>query len=185
MTGDTVKYLVVEDVERLFAAIPPAHHRDRVAMGLLYHGALRVSEMISVTPVDLETQGLVEFVGKGGKNRRAVLPPRFYRYLMDYIKRAGIGPNQPLVGLTRNSVYYLVRRIANDAELGHLHITPHTLRHSWAVHSLKAGRNLLVVQRQLGHSRITTTQIYLTLSMQDVAEEIEAKPLMLDLRWGE
>ncbi|MBL8023242.1 MAG: site-specific tyrosine recombinase XerD [Elusimicrobia bacterium] len=164
------KVLSVDDVSRLLGYSPKITVktlRFKAMLELLYAAGLRVSELVGLTVegIDLEV-GFVRVFGKGGKervvpiNRRAIHSVRIYREALEVKNTAG-----PLfVGrgdrpLTRTAFWYELRNWARDAGV-RKPISPHVLRHSFATHLLKGGADLRVVQEMLGHSDISTTQIY-------------------------
>ena len=145
--------------------------RDRAMLELLYATGLRVSELVelSVDRINL-AQGVVRVIGKGNKER---LVPVGDEALI-WVRRYMDGPRVALLrgaasdrlfvsrkaaGITRQAFWYRVRQYAGHAGIrGHL--SPHTLRHAFATHLVNHGADLRVVQMLLGHSDLSTTQIY-------------------------
>jgi integrase/recombinase XerD len=151
---------------------PPLHLRDRAVLELMYAAGLRASETAGVCREDLhETLRVVMVTGKGQKQRLVPLGQpamdAINVYLADCRPRLARSPDldrgrlflsrtgRPL---ERVAIWQIVKRSAVRAGLRHVH--PHTLRHSFATHMLSGGADLRVVQELLGHSDITTTQIY-------------------------
>lgn len=180
------KAIPLEQVERLLAAASvgdnPASLRDRALLELLYGIGARVTEAVSldVDDVDFES-ATVRVLGKGGKER--VLPLGRYaaEALTAYLTRArpplatsGTGTpalflNQRGGRLSRQSAWNIIQAAARRADLpGHL--SPHTLRHSFATHLLDGGADVRVVQELLGHASVTTTQIYTMVTVQQLRE---------------
>ncbi len=172
--------LSVEEVIRILETPDPEHPlywRDRSILELLYATGMRVSELTGMTrrQVDLE-EGFCTVMGKGKKERiipvgRAALTA-LSRYLgrvrpkLDKGRAGGvIFLNQRGGGLTRMSVWKLVKRAAVQAEVGKK-VSPHTLRHSFATHLIEGGADLVAVQELLGHADIVTTQIYTHLDLR-------------------
>jgi integrase/recombinase XerD len=170
-TGERLpKVLSVEDVSRLLGHTPKItvkSLRFKAMLELLYAAGLRVSELVGLTSAGIDLSvGYVRVFGKGGKervvpiNRRAIHAIRIYREALSEEREGG-----PLfVGrggkpLTRTAFWYELRTWAREAGV-HKPISPHVLRHSFATHLLKGGADLRVVQEMLGHSDISTTQIY-------------------------
>jgi len=155
--------------------------RDRAMLEVLYGTGLRVSELVSLTlqQVDLEANYLT-VKGKGAKVR-AVPFGRYARdslthYLSQVRPRLVRGRSSPYLFLTRSSkaltrqgFWKLIRRYGRAAGLEHK-VTPHTLRHSFATHLLEGGADLRAVQSMLGHSDISTTQIYTHLSRKHIKQ---------------
>lgn len=176
----TVEYLTREELERLFQEIGTngiIQLRNRAILETLYSTGLRVSELISLnrSQVDLKRK---EFMvrGKGKKPRIIFLSDRAAGHIWTYLKarkdnfeplfvnhgRARTGDDITLAEkrrLTRVSVEYIVRTTARKAGIIKK-VTPHILRHSFATELLLNGADIRSVQEMLGHSSITTTQIY-------------------------
>lgn len=146
-------------------------YRDRVMLELLYATGLRVSELVGLRPDQVSlSQGLVRISGKGGKERLVPLGDEAQQWLVDFLR----GPRQELLGerpcdalfptrrgsgMTRQAFWYRIKKHARTAGIqGHL--SPHTLRHAFATHLVNHGADLRVVQLLLGHSDLSTTQIY-------------------------
>jgi len=176
-------FLTVAEVERLLSQpdeAKPQGKRDRAILELLYATGLRVSELaqLKMDQVNLEASFLL-CRGKGGKERAVPFGGSACSALKRYL-----GEVRPLflkgetaeVFLTRNGrpftrqgIWKLLRQYAAMAGLEHK-VSPHVLRHSFATHLLERGADLRSVQIMLGHSQITTTQIYTHLSRQWLRE---------------
>jgi integrase/recombinase XerD len=168
------KYLTPTEVERLLAAPPrtdPVSLRDRTLLLLLYATGLRATEAVSLRLEQLDfSVGFLRVLGKGGKER--VVPvarpalDELNLYLRDsrpslLNKRVSnlLFPGRSGRPLTRQTLWNRIRHWARAAGIeGHL--SPHTLRHSFAGHLLAGGADLRAVQAMLGHADIATTQIY-------------------------
>ena len=142
--------------------------RDQAILEVFYAGALRVSELTSLKSSDVNSeQGYMIVRGKGDKERivplgRSALDAIF-RYLKEARPLLDRGKTSPVLflargghGLTRNRIWQMV----NAASAGGRHASPHMLRHSCATHMVGNGADLRTVQTILGHSDISTTQIY-------------------------
>lgn len=166
--------LTYGEVEELLDAVPADHDlalRDRALLEVLYGAGLRVSELIDLSRRDfLEDEELLLVRGKGSKERwvpvgrRAVeAVERYLRDLWPALDRGESGGavflNHHGRPLSRMGVWKIVRRHVDAAGLTK-RVTPHTLRHSFATHLLEGGADLAAVQELLGHSDISTTQIY-------------------------
>lgn len=173
------KFLTVKEVEGLLGApdtSKPAGLRDRAMIEVLYGAGLRVSELVSLKPADVNLDdGFLICRGKGGKERIVPLG----RSACAWVGRC-LTEVRPLAGpksggelflsrrggaFTRQGFWKLLRRHAAKAGLAPK-ITPHVLRHSFATHMLEGGADLRSVQLMLGHSQITTTQIYTHVSRE-------------------
>lgn len=173
------KFLTYAEVETLLGQPDPATSsglRDRAMLEILYATGLRVSELCQLKPSDLHLEGgYLICLGKGGKERVVPLGRSAIaftrRYMTEVRPRLDKKGHQALfltrLGLpfTRQGVWKLLRGYAQRAGLA-AKISPHILRHSFATHLLERGADLRSVQMMLGHSQITTTQIYTHISRQ-------------------
>ncbi|MGC8971112.1 MAG: site-specific tyrosine recombinase XerD [bacterium] len=151
--------------------------RERSILELLYSCGLRVSEIVNLTINDVNLEeGFIRVKGKGNKERivplgsKAISALREYLSQRKHIKEKRLFLNSRNKGLTRQSIWFIVKQFANNVGLD---ISPHTLRHSFATHLLDNGADLRVVQELLGHSSISTTQIYTHVSNRRLREEFE------------
>ncbi|MGH8700756.1 MAG: site-specific tyrosine recombinase XerD [Burkholderiales bacterium] len=168
------KSLTEEDVESLLAA-PAVEEalglRDKAMLETLYASGLRVSELVGLKLGQVsQDMGVVRVVGKGSKERLVPLGEEALAWIRQYLKEArpqllGARATDDLfvtargAAMTRQMFWHLLRRYAAQAGLKKS-ISPHTLRHAFATHLLNHGADLRVVQLLLGHSDISTTQIY-------------------------
>ncbi|KAF0206599.1 MAG: integrase/recombinase [Gallionellaceae bacterium] len=168
------KSLTEEDVELLLNApdvATPLGMRDRTMFEVLYATGLRVSELVglSVAQVSLD-MGVVRVMGKGSKERLVPLGEEAQDWLQRYLREMrplllsgqlsdAMFVTQRGAGMTRQMFWYLIKRHAKQGGLIKP-MSPHTLRHAFATHLLNHGADLRVVQMLLGHSDISTTQIY-------------------------
>lgn len=158
--------------------------RNRALLELLYATGARVSEAIALTPEDVNLEGeypVVLLRGKGNKERLVPLGTYARQALDVYLVRArpqlaarGRGVPQIFLNLRgaplqRQSAWEIIRDCAQRAGLDQT-VSPHTLRHSFATHLLEGGASIREVQELLGHSSVTTTQIYTRMSPQSLAE---------------
>ncbi|OGD12158.1 MAG: site-specific tyrosine recombinase XerD [Candidatus Aminicenantes bacterium RBG_16_66_30] len=177
------KFLTVGEVERLLAApdvSKPRGVRDRAMLEVLYGSGLRVSELASLKLAEINRdEGFLVCRGKGGKERIVPLGrsacDAVGRYLAEVRPRLDPGGRREELFLsrrgkpfTRQGLWKLLRQHAAAAGLRAPEITPHVLRHSFATHLLERGADLRSVQLMLGHSRITTTQIYTHVSREQL-----------------
>jgi len=173
--------LTEEEVESLLNTpeeTKPEGIRDRAMLELLYATGLRVSELVGLTYDQINlNQGVVRVLGKGNKERLVPLGEeaeyRINRYLAearpDLIKGHGQVPYLFVTrrggSMTRQAFWYMIKRRAQQAGITK-HLSPHTLRHAFATHLLNHGADLRVVQMLLGHSDLSTTQIYTHVANQ-------------------
>ncbi len=152
--------------------------RDAAILEVIYSGGLRISEAIGLEAADVDMHGRSCAVkGKGKKQRMCFLGPPAVEALRDYLaerQKAGLADkhaagriflNQAGGPLTERSVQRAFKRYLGQAELS-INYTPHALRHSFATHLLDAGADLRMVQEMLGHSSLSTTQIYTHVSAE-------------------
>lgn len=171
------KFLTLNEVESLLAAPDPGEPRgvrDRAMLEVLYGAGLRVSELVSLKPGDINLEdGFLICKGKGGKERIVPLGTSACRAVRDYLAEARPRFDKGSVGplfltrrggaFTRQGFWKLLKQHARAAGVASK-ISPHVLRHSFATHLLERGADLRSVQLMLGHSQITTTQIYTHVS---------------------
>ena len=198
-------FLSIEQTQALFAALNPETARDyavglrdRAMVELLYSSGLRVSELcdLRISQINLD-QHYLRTMGKGKKERIVPLGSVAVQWLEKYLEqgRAYLRPKSTLASgsvvggsnsdkvflstkgkpLYRQAVYAVVRDAGDRAGIKGLH--PHTLRHTFATHLLNGGADLRALQEMLGHSDLSTTQMYTHLSKEHLIEEyISAHP---------
>ena len=168
------KTLSEDEVESLLHAPnidEPLGHRDRAMLELLYATGLRVSELINLKQSQVNfNQGVLRIVGKGDRERLIPLGEESQRWLRDFID----GPRMEILlerqtdylfptrrgdRMTRQAFWHIIKRYAEKAGVRQK-MSPHSLRHAFATHLLNRGADLRVVQLLLGHSDLSTTQIY-------------------------
>jgi len=145
--------------------------RDRTMLELMYAAGLRVSELVSLEIGQMNlSQGVVRVLGKGGKERLVPLGEEALSWVQRYLHESRpelMGDQQcskvfvskRKTGLSRQAFWHAIRRHAQVAGITG-DVSPHMLRHSFATHLLNHGADLRVVQLLLGHSNLSTTQIY-------------------------
>jgi integrase/recombinase XerD len=149
----------------------PLGYRDRAMLELLYATGLRVSELISLRQFQVNfNQGVLRIVGKGDRERLIPLGDEAQRWLKNFID----GPRMEILlerqtdylfptrrgeCMTRQAFWHIIKRYAQKAGI-EKKLSPHSLRHAFATHLLNRGADLRVVQLLLGHSDLSTTQIY-------------------------
>ncbi len=146
-------------------------HRDLAMLEVLYASGLRVSELVGLTLPQLSlNQGVVRVFGKGGKERLVPLGEVAIETVTDYLKSTRqallrdrqsdvLFPSNRGKVMTRQTFWYRIKIYAKRAGIDP-NLSPHTLRHAFATHLINHGADLRVVQMLLGHSDLTTTQIY-------------------------
>jgi len=146
-------------------------HRDLAMLEVLYASGLRVSELVGLTLPQLSlNQGVVRVFGKGGKERLVPLGEAAIETVTDYLGSTRqallrdcqsdvLFPSNRGKVMTRQTFWYRIKIYAKRAGVDP-NLSPHTLRHAFATHLINHGADLRVVQMLLGHSDLTTTQIY-------------------------
>lgn len=172
------RVLTTGEVDRLLAQpriSTPAGLRDKAMLELLYATGIRVTELVSLEKGDINlAEGYIKCFGKGSKERIVPIGQMAVYYLEAYILRARaklmgerhtshIFLNRSGGKLTRQGFWKIIKKYTTRSGIKK-DITPHTLRHSFATHLLENGADLRAVQELLGHSDISTTQIYTHLS---------------------
>ncbi|MGR7922560.1 site-specific tyrosine recombinase XerD [Zobellella denitrificans] len=168
------KDLSEQQVSRLLQAPEvgdPLELRDKAMLELLYATGLRVSELVSLSMESVSLrQGLVRVTGKGNKERLVPMGEEALYWLTSYLKEARpvllgeqpsdvVFPSRRARQMTRQTFWHRIKHYALRAGIT-LELSPHTLRHAFATHLLNHGADLRVVQLLLGHSDLSTTQIY-------------------------
>ena len=168
------KTLTEDEVESLLQAPntdEPLGHRDRAMLELLYATGLRVSELINLRQSQVNfNQGVLRIVGKGDRERLIPLGDESQRWLREFME----GPRMEILlerqteylfptrrgnCMTRQAFWHIIKRYASKSGISKK-MSPHSLRHAFATHLLNHGADLRVVQLLLGHSDLSTTQIY-------------------------
>jgi integrase/recombinase XerD len=173
-----------DEVERLLQAPETIHalgFRDRTMLELLYAAGLRVSELVEITFQQVNfRQGCIRISGKGEKERLVPVGEEAMVWLERYLS----GVRLDILGnrqsdymfvtsrgscMTRQAFWHIIKRYAKLAGIDK-HLSPHTLRHAFATHLLNHGADLRVVQLLLGHSDLSTTQIYTHIAQHRLKE---------------
>lgn len=177
------KALSQEETESLLLALsddPGLGCRDRILFELMYAGGLRAGETVSLRVLDIDFEDSnVRVIGKGNKERRVYLKPQVLDILREYIQAERLTeflfPGYRGQHLTVRNVELRIKDYAEGAGIKR-RVTPHTLRHSIAVHYLQGGAPINFIQTFLGHAKLSTTGKYLQLSdraSKEIALKIE------------
>ncbi|ELY3764094.1 site-specific tyrosine recombinase XerD [Cronobacter sakazakii] len=169
------KDLSEAQVERLLQAPTveePIELRDKAMLEVLYATGLRVSELVGLTMSDVSLrQGVVRVIGKGNKERLVPLGEEAVYWLEQYLTHGRpwllngqsldiLFPSNRARQMTRQTFWHRIKHYAQLAGIDSEQLSPHVLRHAFATHLLNHGADLRVVQMLLGHSDLSTTQIY-------------------------
>jgi integrase/recombinase XerD len=176
--------LTESEVESLLGAADindPIGHRDRTMLEVLYATGLRVSELINLRQSQINlNQGVLRVRGKGDRERLIPLGEESQKWLREFVSGPRVEillerqteylfPTRRGDRMTRQAFWHIIKRYAKKADiLGKL--SPHTLRHAFATHLLNNGADLRVVQMLLGHSDLSTTQIYTHVARERMKE---------------
>lgn len=176
--------LTEQDVDALLSAprvAEPLGHRDRTMLEVLYATGVRVSELINLKLSQINlNQGVLRIIGKGDRERLIPLGDEAQDWIRDFIE----GPRGEILlerqteylfptrrgdRMTRQAFWHIIKRYAKKAGIGKK-LSPHTVRHAFATHLLNNGADLRVVQLLLGHSDVSTTQIYTHVARERMKE---------------
>ncbi|MCG2828868.1 site-specific tyrosine recombinase/integron integrase [Methanothermobacter sp. K4] len=157
--------------------------RDRLILSLLYSSGLRVSELVSLKVNDIDTgERTIRIRGKGDKDRIVLFDESTRDLLMDYLS-GRVHESEYLFlnrfgdPLTPRYVQMMIKNYARKAGINKK-VTPHILRHSFATHLLKNGVDIRAIQQLLGHSNLSTTQIYTSVDMQTLKNVYDRAKLL-------
>lgn len=168
------KAITIAQMESVLAATDgdePQAIRDKALLELLYATGARISEAVALNVDDVLSGDVVRLFGKGGKQREVPVGSYARAAIEQYLVRVrpvfsarGLATPALFLGargqrMSRQNAWIIIRAAAERAQLG-IEISPHTFRHSFATHLLSGGADVRVVQELLGHSSVSTTQIY-------------------------
>lgn len=173
--------LSLEEVERLFEQPSLSKYdglRDRAMLELMYSSGMRVSELLNLKLKQINIElGVIKVLGKGNKERNVPVGDFAKEYLLNYLyngrskfdihKSQYVFLNRQGMPISRQYFWKKIKEYARMAGIDS-NVSPHTLRHSFATHLLEGGSSLRMVQEILGHSNISTTQIYTHVSSKRI-----------------
>jgi integrase/recombinase XerC len=164
-------YNELDDLFKIPNMNAPLGQRNRLILELLYATGVRVSELVSIKIKDIDMkERIIRITGKGNKMRNVIYGEYCQTVLNVYLddgynKLLGKKSSEYLIlnshgsEITGRAIRYIINDIIKHTCLKK-HVTPHTLRHTFATHMLESGADLLTVQELLGHESLSTTQIY-------------------------
>lgn len=190
---DTIKYLTVEAITLLLESVPlnsSKNRRDFALLATMYYTGARVHEMILMSPSDIRISKpyIIELHGKGGKSRLVPIGDKIIEILKSYMTEnkldSELKQSRPLFfnswgeNLTEQGIAYIIDKYVSKIrnvrpDLFNIKVTPHTFRHSRAMHLLQSGVNLVYIRDLLGHVSIQTTEIYARADEKAKREAIE------------
>ncbi|ASJ11038.1 recombinase XerC [Thermococcus sp. P6] len=182
------KALTKKETKKLLSVIPETKKRDRLIFLLLYGAGLRVSELCNLkrSDVDFERSLIVVRGGKGAKDRVVPVSEVLMEAIKSYLGTRDDSSEYLIVedrrrrkdGISPKTVWYLLRKYGERAGV---RVTPHMLRHSFATHMLENGVDIRVIQEFLGHSNLSTTQVYTRVTVEHLKRAQEKAGLMEEL----
>ena len=178
--------LSIDDVTRLLDVKldDDFSYRNKAMIELMYATGLRVSELVELKLSDLDfNDDIIRIIGKGNKERIIPIGDFAKDYLLKYINNhrgnmlKGINTDYVFLNnhgkkMTRQGFFKIIKKLANESGIS-AEISPHTLRHSFASHLLKYGADLRTIQELLGHSDISTTQIYTHVANEELRKNYD------------
>lgn len=185
------EYLTIEEIDKLLDIKTNTAYekRNKAMLEMLYATGMRISELINLTMSNIYLEdNMVKVFGKGSKER--IIPFNDYakEYLIDYLEFGrsellGIKNSEYVFissrhsKITRQAFFKILKKLCEEAGINK-NISPHILRHSFATHLLHNGADLRIVQELLGHSDISTTQIYTHLTNEKLESEYDKHPFI-------
>lgn len=178
------RVLTTDEVEKLLSQPNPGEHnglRDRAMLELLYASGIRVSELVTLNITDFDPKvGFLRCRGKGMKERIVPIGSVAINYVNEYLHKSrskllakngepSLFVNHHGRQMTRQGFWKILKKYVRKSNIQG-EVTPHTLRHSFATHLIENGADLRSVQEMLGHSDISTTQIYTQITKRKIRE---------------
>ena len=170
------KYLKPDEFDSMLSAAKT--ERDRLLLEVLWGTGLRISEALGIRPRDIDADGgYVEVIHqkvRGPRRTRLVnIERELAKQMLDYAVQKGIRDDVPLFGMNRMQAFYVIRSLGKRAKLNR-DVSPHVLRHGFAILAVKSGIDVTRLGRMLGHRSLSSTMAYLDFSPQDLKESYEA-----------
>lgn len=190
MDSNIPNYISINEITKLFKTVKDKNDieslRDYCCLSILYTTGIRVSELINIKISDIDDGEYITIFGKNSKERIVPIYPQTLTVIKKYISKAKLNikndscflfPSQKKINhpITRQRVFQIIKNRAVQANLDHEKLSPHKLRHAYATHMLESGVELIVLQQLLGHSDISSTQIYTNISDKKLKTIINEK----------
>ena len=168
-------YLEPEQVHAMLDAAHASSQRDYLIIKTLWETGMRASELLALTPADIERKHEVITItnGKGGKERRVLVKSETVKGLFSYAAQNSIENEAKLFPLKRRQLYNIIRKYG---ALAGVTVHPHTLRHSFAINLVRHNTDIRRVQMLLGHSSLNVTSVYLQFKESDLKAVYDAVP---------
>jgi len=161
------KYISKEEIMNILDKAKKDRYRNYVLLLTLWRTGMRNSDIVNLKKQDIQDNTIIVRQGKGKKDRVIPLESELGNLLGLFVDR--LKPRDKLFPISQRQVRNIVYKYSPDE----LDVHPHTFRHSFAVHCLKSGMNIRTLQRILGHTSLTTTQVYLDLVGKDIVDDFE------------
>jgi len=162
------KYISNEEILNMLNKAKKVKYRDYILILLLSRTGMRIGEVVKLRKRDIVDDTIIIRQGKGKKDRVIPLESELGNILGLYADSKS--PRDKLFDISDRQVRNIVSKYAPDG----IDVHPHTLRHSFAVHCLKSGMNIRSLQKILGHSSLTTTQVYLDVIGKDIVDDFRS-----------
>jgi integrase/recombinase XerD len=168
-------YLEKEQVDQVLDAAHQCSMRDYLMLRVLWRTGVRVNELLTITPRDIEPNNSVVNVtkAKGGKQRRVHLDAATIKMLSDYVSAQQLPDDRPIFALKQRQVRNIAKRYGSVIGKD---VHPHTFRHSYAIHCVRNGWDIRRLQQVLGHSSLNVTAVYLQFNDQDIKALYDKTP---------
>jgi site-specific recombinase XerD len=175
LVNNITDYLEKEQVDQVLEAAYQCSQRDYLMLRVLWRTGVRVNELLTITPRDVERNNNVINVtkAKGGKQRRVHLDPETIKMLSEYVSTQQLPDDRPVFALKQRQVRNIVKRYGSVIGKD---VHPHTFRHSYAIYCVRNGWDIRRLQQILGHSSLNTTAIYLRFNDRDIKELYDKTP---------
>jgi len=162
-------YLEKEQVDQVLEVAGQCSQRDYLMLRVLWRTGVRVNELLTIMPGDIEPHNNVINVAKakGGKQRRVHLDAETIKMLSEYIAAQQLADDRPIFALKQRQVRNIVKRYGSVIGKD---VHPHTFRHSYAIHCVRNGWDIRQLQQVLGHSSLNVTAVYLQFNDMDIKE---------------
>ena len=177
------EYLSNEEILALLDAPYKNRVRDRVLLAIAAKCGLRAAEILSIEFQNIKYHemknrySLIVRGGNGDKDRTVPLPYDVYQQIMQVKEMGNREVDEPVFDMHYQSLYRLFVKYGVAAGISRIRVTPHLLRHSYAVHRVHAGMDVRTLQKILGHESLKTTMIYLRVTAEDVLDSADRHPL--------